>query len=134
MQNKSNQGKCFKGKFRLPCKYIFFIYVFLPSFLGTVNGTMVTGETEIPVFQAYKLEMDAYTPYFTMNDEVSVKFAHMDSVTYEYWKINEELQVLNPMYSNLPSNIRGGIGYWAGYGATFYHLKLTEEGVQVLNH
>ena len=107
--------------------------IFLPSFLGTVNGEMLTGEKELSVLQPYKLEMDDYTPYFALNDEVSVKFARMDAVTYEFWKMNEELQIVNPMYSNLPTNIRGGIGYWAGYGASTYHLKLTEDGIKMLD-
>lgn len=107
--------------------------ILLPSFLGTINGEMLTGESNISVLQPYKLEMDKYTPYFALFDEVSVKFAQMDSVTYEFWKVNDELQILNPMYSNLRTNIRGGIGYWAGYGATVYHVWLSEKGVVIIN-
>ena len=93
---------------------------------------MLTGEKELFVLQPYKLEMDEYTPYFALNDEVSVKFAQIDAVAYEFWKMNEDLQIFNPMYSNLSTNIRGGIGYWCGYGASVYHLKFTENGIKML--
>lgn len=93
------------------------------SYLGSIDDAVLNGPAEIPVYRAHTMKDDKYTPYFSVNDTVFVKFAQTDSTSFNFWNEYIKSQSLsNNMFlstsSNLPSNIAGGMGYWCGYGAT----------------
>jgi hypothetical protein len=63
--------------------------------------------------------------YFEAGDTVSVKFCTIDKVQFAFWNgyQNAVLASANPLASSnyqLKSNIKGGLGIWTGYGATYY--------------
>jgi hypothetical protein len=65
--------------------------------------------------------------YFESGDTVNVKFCTIDKIQFDFWNIyqNEVLASVNPLSSSnyhLKSNIRGGLGIWTGYGATYYQV------------
>ena len=66
--------------------------------------------------------------YFSEDDRVLVKFCHVDSTGYRYWKAFEDYNAegRNPLFNtmqNLPGNVRGGLGCWLGYGAAYYVVQ-----------
>ena len=84
----------------------------------------------IPVYMPTSLfkTPENYSRYFSVGDSVIVKFVNMDSVSYNFWKSFEDIRMLsrNPLFpalDNMESNIRGGLGYWCGYGASYYPVK-----------
>lgn len=96
---------------------------FLAAYLGSVNDNVLTGYTEVPIYQGHQFGKKKYTPYFVSGDTVAVKLAHLDSQSYSFWnEYNKALSLKDnmmfPKSTNLPSNINGGIGYWCGYGIT----------------
>ena len=61
-------------------------------------------------------------------DKIMIKVAQIDSVIYNFWDDYKNIRELGInsffRYSNcIRSNISGGLGYWAGYGATEYMLE-----------
>jgi hypothetical protein len=60
-------------------------------------------------------------------DWIDVKFRTQSRVAYDFWNSwqNEVLNAQNPVfpaYTNLKSNIKGGIGIWCGYGVSNYRI------------
>lgn len=59
--------------------------------------------------------------YFKQGQRVIVYVVSMDKGMYDFWKEYDKLSTFsrNPLFTynrNLTGNIRGGMGYWAGYG------------------
>lgn len=107
--------------------------VMRPSFLGTINDEVLGEQAEVQVYQPLRMFNEEYTPFYRKDDRVSVKFSQMNEEAYNFWKVYDELQSFSgvlffPVTSSLPSNIKGGIGYWFGYGSTTYHLNINSKG------
>lgn len=103
--------------------------VLLPTFLGTIDDDVLDKNVKATIYQPERLFSDGYTPFFRKNDSVSVKISRMDADAYQFWKAYDELQSFSgvmffPVSHSLPSNVKGGIGYWFGYGSTTYNLDL----------
>ncbi len=101
------------------------------SYLGSVSDDVLTGYAEIPVYQAHRLQKEAYTPYFTVHDTVSVKFAQVDETSFNFWDDYTKNQSISSnlfLSPTLPirTNILGGIGYWCGYGSTNYYFVIRD--------
>jgi hypothetical protein len=67
--------------------------------------------------------------YFSLNDIVDIRFCTLDQKSWEYWSDFEEIQSLSrnpffPVTTDIRSNIEGGLGYWAGYGSTYYTIEI----------
>lgn len=105
---------------------------YFASIPGTIDDA-VTGNRnpiEIPVYKGMRdTEKEKYSPFFTIGDEVMVKIAQIDSVSYNFWIDYENAvssisnNMLFPSTKNLRSNISGGKGYWCGYGASIHKVK-----------
>lgn len=70
-------------------------------------------------------------------DVVLFKLSQIDNATYKFWrslKMQDEMGE-NPFSEpiNLVSNIKGGLGIWAGYGATYYKIPIVKDTVIYLN-
>lgn len=103
--------------------------VMRPTFLGTISDEVLNNRAEVSIYQPLRLFYEEYTPFYHRDDSVAVKFSHMDKGAYQFWKKYDELQSFSgvmffPYTNSLPSNIKGGIGYWFGYGSTTYYLDL----------
>ena len=104
------------------------------SYMQTMSNEVFASSEELEA-SVYKgrviTESGDYVPYFAPSDSVIVKFASMDSISFVYWNQMEHNMTLGglPMTSvakNPVSNIRGGLGYWCGYGATFYSVIISD--------
>lgn len=100
-----------------------------PSFWGTINDEVLGEQAEAVVYQPLRMFYGDYSPFYHHDDIVAVKFVQMGEEAYQFWKAFDELQSFSgvlffPVTKSLPSNIKGGIGYWFGYGAETYYLNL----------
>lgn len=102
---------------------------FVAAFLGTVNGQGLGNSVEIPIYRGHQMKEVKYTPYFKPHEPLRVKCARMDSTAYAFWKAYMDSQALSgnlffSTFLNLPTNIRGGVGYWIGYGSVTTPIPL----------
>lgn len=116
--------------------YQFFVRVgtqskqYLASYLGSIDDEVVgNGIVEVPIYRGHQLADTHYTPYFSLCDTVSIKFAQVDETTFRMWdSYTKTLSLSGNMflstYSNLPSNIVGGYGYWCGYGSVTNYFDI----------
>lgn len=131
-----------KSKFSDPSEeknfYMYFTRVgteskqFIASYLGCINDDAIQGEVEIPVYRGHRLGGPQYTPYFSINDTVSIKFAQIDETAYSFWDDYTKAQSLSGnMFLASPSkirtNIEGAIGCWYGFAASTTHLIMKEQ-------
>ena len=104
---------------------------FVSSFLGLTDDAILSDEIrEIPINRGYVHWKEKN--YFKSGDIVSVRFCTLTSQGYEYWSDFEEIQSLSqnpffPITTDIRSNIQGGLGYWTGYGSTYYSLEIGTE-------
>lgn len=117
--------------------YQFFVRVgtqakqYQASYLGTLDDAVLKTITEIPVYRGHQLKSEKFTPYFTLSDTVSVKFAHIDETSFRIWdSYIKTLSLSSNMFlsvsTELESNIKGGYGYWFGYGAITNHIVIRD--------
>lgn len=104
---------------------------FLSAYLGTIDSTMIDDEGQISVSRGRTNLEKEFTPYFGENDTVFVKFSAVNNDAYEFWRDFEDMADLsrNPLFpvtKNLHSNVTGALGYWFGYGSTFYAVPISE--------
>lgn len=105
---------------------------FLSAELGLMNAGMIGAEGKVSVRRGRSNLIKKRDPYFREGETVRVKFATLDSTSYEYWRSFEDLAALSrvplvPVSTNLKSNVRGALGYWCGYGATFYRVQIPKK-------
>lgn len=101
------------------------------SYLGTVDDAVLKTVTEMPVYRGHQLKSDKYTPYFTLADTVSVKFAHIDEISFRIWdSYTKTLSLSSNMFlstsTEIESNIKGGYGYWFGYSSITNHIVIKD--------
>ena len=126
--------------------YQFFVRVgthskqYLASYLGSIDDEVVGHDViKVPIYRGHQLREKDYTPYFSVNDTVSIKFAQVDEMTFHIWdSYTKNLSLSQNMflstYSNLPSNIIGGYGYWCGYGSITNHFMISPAIVNSKNN
>ena len=100
---------------------------FMASYLGSIDDEVLNGYTEVPVYAAHQLMKYEYSPYFSVDDTVTVKFAQVDEVSFRFWDEYTKSQstagnVFFATSSSVAGNIKGGMGYWCGYGSTNYYF------------
>jgi hypothetical protein len=95
--------------------------------LSTFSDRLFNGETVDLGFLRGFSSMIAVEEenYFEVGDTVSVKFCTIDNIQFEFWNVyqNQVLAAANPLATSnnqLKSNVKGGLGIWTGYGATYY--------------
>ena len=57
------------------------------------------------------------TTYYAIDDTVTVKVSVLDAIPGEFWRVYDNQQGYNNPFSNgsnLPSNVKGGLGVWTG--------------------
>lgn len=103
---------------------------FLSAYLGINDSTTIGCDGRISVSRGRTNLEKEYSPYFGENDTVLVKFSAINDEAYEFWRDFEDMADLsrNPLFpvtKNLHSNISGALGYWFGYGSTFYVVQIS---------
>ena len=110
---------------------------YVSSFLGLTDDAILSDEIrEIPVNRGYRHWKKKN--YYKFNDIVYVRFCTLTAQGYEYWSDFEEMQSLsqNPLFpitTDIRSNIQGGLGYWTGYGSTYYTIEIGAESSDLQN-
>ena len=96
------------------------------SFLGTFRGSEynpVTGwQITRGVHSVYN-DSIPYNHYFTPGARMTVKVCSLEPALYDFWSaydsnISLSQNLFFTFAGNCPSNISGGLGYWAAYGCS----------------
>ena len=101
---------------------------FVSSFLGLTDDAVLTDQIkEIPINRGFGTIGWKNENYFKHDDIVHIRFSTLTQQGYEYWSDFEEIQSLSqnpffPISTDIRSNIKGGLGYWTGYGSTYYTI------------
>ena len=120
--------------------YKFFVKVsgkdstYVSSFLGLTDDAVLQDKTEIaelPINNGSRRSDQRMTTYFSAEDRVIVKFCTLDQTSWQYWNDFEEIQSLSrnpffPVSTIIRSNVKGGLGYWAGYGSRYYVVSIAD--------
>ena len=104
---------------------------YLAAYLGTIDNRVVKPKTKISVYRGRDINTLDYTPYYTINDTVAVKFAHIDRTSYNFWyDYTRNLTTAGNMFfataASLRSNIIGGTGYWCGMGSDIKYVAIRD--------
>lgn len=104
---------------------------YLPSFLGTVEGSSITDrrgdapglQAEVPLYRGVTIPFKDIDFHWHAGQTVKVKFCTMEKSIWNWWSAYDSVTAFssNPLFPvavNAESNLKGGIGYWAGYGVT----------------
>lgn len=100
------------------------------SFMGESDNSLFSkANPKLPIYGYSTSKKDSSRVYFRSGEEVSVKLCSTDSVAYNYWSEYAKMQELsrNPIFTyqhSLPTNIKGGIGYWLGYGSCRFTISI----------
>lgn len=128
-----------------PCNYKVFVrlpgngYGYMSAYLGITTTALLPGDGRMPVNNGRVNLEKEFTPFFTVGDTVMVKVAVVDDGAYTFWRQFEDMANLsrNPLFpvtDNMPTNIRGGMGYWFGYGADFTVVRVGQNGVETISN
>jgi len=108
--------------------------IFIPAFYGNLNDENFTSQfvslqinRGISVFAKTK-----YQPYFSDGDLIYLKLRTMNQDAYNFWNSweNEIINGKSPIFpanTSLKSNIKGGIGIWAGYGQNTFMVQTPQK-------
>jgi hypothetical protein len=108
--------------------------VFVPAFYGNLNDDSFTSASVsmqinrgVLIFPKTK-----FKPYFTDGDLIHVKLRTLNKDAFDFWNDwqNEIVNGRNPIYpsnTSLKSNIKGGLGIWAGYGQSIISIQTPQK-------
>lgn len=104
-------------------------YDFHSTYFGTYNDRLLPIQASLLVENARQNVVNPTATFFKHYEIVNIKFCHIDSVSYAFWKSFDDYQSegRNPLFNsmqNIRSNIQGGLGYWCGYGASYYAYQI----------
>ncbi|MBE6217549.1 MAG: DUF4249 family protein [Bacteroidales bacterium] len=105
---------------------------YVSSFLGLTDDSILDKDIhEIAINNGTGRIDEKMIPNFSDKDIISVRFCTLDKESWTYWNDFEEIQSLssNPLFpisTSIRSNIKGGLGYWAGYGSTYYKVSVPD--------
>lgn len=104
--------------------------IFVPSFYGNLDDkNFQNSSVSVQINRGVLLfPKTKFTPYFADGDVVYVKLRTQTKEALDFWNSwqNEIVNSKNPIYpsnTSLKSNIKGGIGIWAGYGQSTIIVK-----------
>lgn len=105
---------------------------FVSSFLGLTNDEILDEEIcEIAINNGTGRISEKMNAYFTSEDFISIRFCTLDKKSWTYWSDFEEIQSLTsnpifPVFTDIRSTVKGGLGYWAGYGSVYYKVSIPD--------
>ena len=104
--------------------------IFVPSFYGNLDDkNFAAPSVSVQINRGVILfPKTKFTPYFADGDLIHVKLRTQNKEALDFWNSwqNEIVNSKNPIYpsnTSLKSNIKGGIGIWAGYGQSTLIVK-----------
>lgn len=105
---------------------------YTPSFMGLTDDAVLSEEIEeLPVNNSLNNLFEKRGSSFSPKDTVTVRFCTLDEASYNYWSDFDDITSLSknpffPVTSCIRSNIKGGLGYWAGYGSAYYRVSIPD--------
>ncbi len=106
---------------------------YIASYLGTFDDDVLDYQQPIKIFRGKTIftDPDEYTPYFKVNDSVSIKISRISREAYEFWDCySKNLTLSNNMFfsspDKMPTNILGGKGFWCGMGSAMKNIVVTD--------
>lgn len=105
---------------------------FVSSFMGLMDDSIIHEEvTEIPINNGVGKVDEMLYAYYTAGDYIDIRFCTLDKEAWRYWSDFEDIQSLTrnpffPVSTRIHSNVKGGLGYWAGYGSTYYKVSILD--------
>ena len=102
---------------------------YIPSFPSAIEGATLKDNAEITITRGKSIDRLEFATRFKKGSTVRVKVCTCEEAACRFWMAIDDLSTLGntpffPMHDNPASNIEGGLGYWAGYGATVSTLKV----------
>lgn len=104
---------------------------YLSAYMGSFNDEILSEGAYIPIFNGVEAITEKFSPFYTKNDSISVKIAHIDHHSYEFWdQYSKNVQMPSNMFltsvSWIPTNVTGGIGYWCGMGCWYKNIAISD--------
>lgn len=107
---------------------------YVSSFLGLVDDEILDkGINEVTIQRGYnQIFRPEYRPVtFSDSSNVYIRLCTLDEISYRYWEDYEAIASLshNPFFptsGKIRSNVNGGLGFWAGYGSSVYHVSVAD--------
>lgn len=108
---------------------------YVSSFLGLVDDVVLGEEvTDIAVNSTFVSNFNTIERSqvsYEEDDVVRVRFVTMDEASFNYWSDYDDVTILStnpffPVNKKIRSNISSGMGYWAGYGSTYYRVSIAD--------
>lgn len=107
---------------------------FYPTFLGTIAGSDYNPELGVILTKGKRVQIDDdavkdFSHYFKYGQTAVVHVCSLERNIYDFWKIyDSNISLSDNIFftfaENLPTNIAGGLGYFAAYG-------MDERGVRI---
>lgn len=102
--------------------------MYLSSNLSVINDRNFDFPLEVSLGLGKSIQYNDDDYQLDGSELLLVKFAQIDSLAYEFWNEYKNYMEVkqNSIFrytDNAKSNIKGGLGYWFGYGATEYLLE-----------
>lgn len=118
-------------------RYIFFAQrdsldsEYLLCQFSLVDGSTVKDKFEQVVYTGFSVRDVDYMLRYAPGEHVSVRFCNVDGPAFEFWRgyMDEWIFSRSPFFpvsASPMSNVTGGYGVWAGYGATYYEIDIPE--------
>lgn len=114
------------------CKFFTKIEGVDKEYVPALTGLATTdGVNEVTIRPGNTLNRTEKRPAFKSGETVWIKCCTMDDGMYALWKTLDDLIYLDTtafftLDTNLPGNVDGAIGYFAGYGKTEYIINLPQ--------
>lgn len=107
---------------------------FYGTFLGTFSGADYDENTGIKITKGIHsgYSDETFDHYYHSGDRVNVKLCSLEPEIYDFWHVYDDNVMLseNVFFTfdgNCPSNIVGGLGYWAAYGTSIRSILIPLE-------
>ena len=103
---------------------------YLSSMQAVYDDALFTSEDVVAkVYSGSTLFDEKERLYFKKGERAFVKFARIDSASFRFWDMYKDVVAFSrnpfmPYSRNIPSNMEGAMGYWFGYGSTFYCVDI----------
>lgn len=102
---------------------------YIPSFPSAIEGSALKDNAEITITRGKSIDHLEFSTKFKKGSTVRVKVCTCEEASCRFWMTIDDLSTLGntpffPMHENPASNIEGGFGYWAGYGASYYKVVI----------
>lgn len=103
---------------------------YLPAFMSLVDGDAASARVDMTLTSGIDISSSSrHQQYFASGETVSVRFCSIDRSVYDFWKGYQDAWLLThnpffPVSTDVPTNVLGGYGLWAGYSCSYYTITI----------